>query len=65
MDRGLSEPLQRHGVADRGEAQNAALLGGLDDIGAHALAIDAGDLREARQHRLQPDAPISTAFCTM
>ena len=45
--------IERHRFGDGGEAQDAALLGGLDDIGAHPLAVDPGDLREAGQHRLQ------------
>ena len=45
--------IERHRLGDRGEAQDAALLGGFDDIGAHPLAIDPRDLGEARQNRLQ------------
>ena len=45
--------VQRHRLGDRGEAEDAALLGGLDDIGAHPLGVDPGDLGEAGQHRPQ------------
>ena len=42
------------GSAISGNVENAALLGGLDRVGAHALEIDALGLGVARQHRLQP-----------
>ena len=45
--------IERHRLGDRGEAEDAALLGGLDDIGAHPLAVDPRDLGVARQNRLQ------------
>ena len=45
--------IERHRLGDIGKAQDAALLGGLDDIGAHPLAVDPRDLGEAGQHRLQ------------
>ena len=45
--------IERHRVGDLGEAEDAALLGGLDDIGAHPLAVDPRDLGEAGQDRLQ------------
>ena len=61
--------IERHRLGDLGDAQDAALLGGLDDIGAHPLAVDPGDLGEAGQNRLQartrpsrpPSAPCSRA----
>jgi hypothetical protein len=45
--------IERDRVGDRGNAQDAALLGRLDDIGPHPLAVDPADLGEAGQHRLQ------------
>ena len=42
-----------NGLGDLGEAEDAALLGGLDHIGAHPLAVDPRDLGEAGQNRLQ------------
>ena len=45
--------IERHGLGDLGEAEDSALLGGLDDIGAHPLAVDPRDLGEAGQNRLQ------------
>ncbi len=56
---------QRHGIGDLCETQNAALLGGLDDIGPHPLAVHPRHLGMTGQDRLQLAAPISTAFCTM
>ena len=45
------------------KTENAALFGGLDDIGAHALAVDTRDLGEAGQHRLQlRDAQFARLF---
>ena len=51
--RWLEIAIQRHRLGDRGDAQDAALLGGLDDIGAHPLGVDPGGLGEAGQDRLQ------------
>ena len=61
--------IERHRLGDHGKAEDAALLGGLDDIGAHPLAVDPRDLGEAGQDRLQamrrpsrrPSAPCSRA----
>jgi len=44
--------LEGERLADLGEREDAALLRRLDDVRAHALGIDAGDLRVPRQHRL-------------
>jgi len=57
--------IQRDRLSDIGDAQDAALLGGLDDIGAHPLAVNPADLGEAVTTGCSDDAPISTAFCTM
>ena len=59
------EAVQRHRLGNGGDAEDAALLGGLDDIGAHPLGIDAGSLGKAGQDRLKVAAPISMAFWTM
>jgi hypothetical protein len=48
------------GYSDRRDAEDTALLGGLDDIGAHPLATTPGDLGEAGQNRLQRRRAIST-----
>ena len=53
VSRSLEIAIERDRLGDRGKAQDAALLGGLDDIGAHPLAVDPRDLGDARQHRLQ------------
>ena len=45
--------IERQRLGDLGKAEDAALLGSLDDIGAHPLAVDATDLGEAGQDRLQ------------
>ena len=37
-----------------GDAQDAALLGRLDGVGAHAVEVDARDVGSLRQHRSQP-----------
>ena len=44
--------LQRDRLGNARKAENPALLGGLDDIGAHPLAVDARNLGMPRQHRL-------------
>ena len=49
----LQETIKSDGFCDLGNAENAALLGGLDDIGPHPLAIDPGDLSETGQDRLK------------
>ena len=46
--------LERDRLGDLGNAENAALLGGLDRVGAHALEIDASDLAVLHRDRLQP-----------
>ena len=43
--------------ADLRERQDAALLGGLDGVGAHAVEIDARDLGMPGDHRLQAGRP--------
>ena len=48
------EPRKGDRLADIRQGQDAALLGGLDRVGAHALGIDARDLAVAGEHRLQP-----------
>jgi hypothetical protein len=48
------EAIKRNGLRDFGKAQYPTLFRGLDDIGAHPLAIDPRDLGETRQNRLQP-----------
>ena len=45
---------KRDRVRGLGDGQNAALLGGLDRIGLHALDIDPRRLGMARGHRLKP-----------
>ena len=45
--------VQRHRFLNRGQAQDTALFGGLDDVGAHPLAIDPAHLGETGQNRLQ------------
>ena len=45
--------LELQGLADRRDPQHAALLGGFDGVGAHAIQIDAGRDRVMREHGLQ------------
>ena len=53
------------GSATVGKAQDAALLGGLDDIGAHPLNVDPRTWVCRVNTGCSAEAPISTAFCTM
>src|SRR5260364_386606 len=45
------ETLERHRLTHLCQAEDAALLGRLDDVGAHALAVDAGHLGVPCDHR--------------
>ena len=57
--------LERFGVEHLRDAQDAALLGGLDGIGTHASPLTrSGVVRRVRTGRKRA-TPISVAFCTM
>ena len=49
--------LECYRLGDLGDAQDAALFGRLDDVGAHPLAIDPRYLGKAGQYRLQGRSP--------
>ena len=58
-----AEPtIQGHRLLHRSQAEDAALLGRFDDIGAHPIAVDAPDLREAGQEGLQCADPHLHSF---
>ena len=44
---------QRQWLRDRGEVQDAALLGGFNDVGTHPLGVRAADLSVLRDHRTE------------
>ena len=47
----LKAARERLWLIDSGQIEDAALLSGLNRVGAHPLRVDAGDLRELRQRR--------------
>ena len=53
----MDKALERQRIADLRNVQDAALLGGFDHIGPHAIKVDARNLRMPGDHRLQKRGP--------
>ena len=57
--------IQRLGLGDLRRPDHAALLAGLDCVGAQEVEVDARGLGAAGQEGRKRRAPISIAFCAM